>query len=179
MISLASCSTLPERSGEPVPAMTFNHIQPIALDVRVSEVVRSANVDRVRSIEFIKPLDSVVESYLRSKVTARGSDGAFRVEIHEASVQKNHVKAGREMARFLGVFGLDEYVLNVEALLILERPELRKTVKMQAGRVIRVSEHSSIANRERDQLVALEELLRALDAEFERVIRTEYGDYMR
>jgi len=83
------------------------------------------------------------------------------------------------MARFLGVFGLDEYVLNVEALLILERPELRKTVKMQAGRVIRVSEHSSIANRERDQLVALEELLRALDAEFERVIRTEYGDYMR
>lgn len=179
VLSLAGCSSLPEPTDGTVPTMTFNHIKPIAVDVAAHNVVRHANINNMRSDGFIKPIDMAAESYFRSKLTAAGGQGAFRVEIHEASVRKNHVKAGREMARFLGVFGLDEYMLNVEALLVLERPDIRKSVKMRAGRVVRVSEHSSIANRERDQLVALEELLRALDAEFTRVMHTEFAAYLR
>lgn len=176
---LAGCSSLPDPGGEPLPSMTFNHVQPIGLDVAQKSVVKHDNIHRRSSADFIRPLDNVVQSYFSSKVAARGNAGDFRIEIHDASVRMNKVQAGREMARFLGVFGLDEYVLNVEALLVLERPDIRKTVKMRAGRTIRVSEHSSITNRERDQYVALEELVRSLDKEFTRVLQTDFGDYIR
>ena len=177
---------MPDPKGKPMPAMTFNHIAPVMMQVNnVAIELMEDSLQAQPHAPFIKPLPVVAENYFASKVTPAMNNSAvdlagrsFTVQIHEASVAHNYVPAGREMARFLGVGGLDEYVLNVAVLLLLETPELKKTVKMSAGRTIRVNEHSSIADRERNQLVALEELLKTLDTEVERVIRAEYSDYV-
>lgn len=151
--------------GNPLPAMTFEHIAPLMVaagTVRIENRYDPSLYPEDVSGQFFIAPGLVVENFLRTRI--RGDreryDGIFSLIIDEAKVTRRLVPAENRIARWLDVAGYEEYEIVVK-LRLLPDPQThpgRQARSAAFSRTLSISEHMSLAERERSQLKSLEAL---------------------
>ena len=167
MIGLAACSFAPK--GEPVPAVTFDHLEPIPVAVQNIHV---ENIYEGENDAFVMPPEAPMESYIQNRFKAAGAQNILNIIIEEASVKHQHEQSAQSFARFWDIGGTEHY--DVTLRLRLQRDngfgDIVYGTVLKAERQVKVSEHLSIAEREQAQLHALEQLFDSIDQNIQRIV---------
>lgn len=172
-IFVVACTSMPNPAGKPIAAMTFDHIQP--KPIYVSRIESSA-VEQHAGAKFFQPVDEATLSYFANKFKAHddgaGQRGTLKILVEQAVVLKTHEKAQHQVANFLDVAGFDVY--NVIVQVRIEHLDSQGFVKqgnvVTARRFIKISEHASLAERDRRQLEGMEALFNDLDDRVEEIV---------
>ena len=168
-LSLTACASA---TTTPIPVLTFANIGSTPINVSRMTV---RNDSAASEIPFVVSPQGAMETYLNKRFTAQGFDGELRAVIEEAKVSEGYKPSESKVGRFFEVAGAEEY--NVGIRLRLEHIDntglLRYSNVFNVRRTIRVSEHSSIAEREAKQLEGLDILFQDLDREVGRVVLTD------
>lgn len=164
-------------SGLPIPQQTFAHVKPLTLAVSNVEVVQSeASLPAPEG--FVLSLPALSQTYLSRKLQPIGQGGQGRVL--RAIVEQNtvaYIQRGSEfpILKKIGVDQVDNYtmalVIRLEALDAQGRIVLGQV--MRAHKSFGVSEHDSLADRERAQLEAVESLFAMVDSKIEQIVLNE------
>lgn len=166
---LIACST---GAGMPVADMTFQHIQPMPVMVsRVETDVRPGQeVDG-----FVISPTTASQRYLSTRFNAVGGPGTLRAVMEEVTVRHVYSPSKGRVSGFLNVAGHDVY--DVKLVLRLEHISDSGTVlygnTFRAQRTMNITEHASIAEREKHQLEGMELLFADLDRQVVKTVLTE------
>ncbi len=164
--ALAACSS---GAGLPQPDITFQHIQPMPVNVRTVETdVHPGNeVDG-----FVISPTTASERYLSTRFNAVGGQGTLRAVMEDITVRHVYSPSKGKVSGYLNVAGHDVY--DVKAVLRLEHISDSGTVlygnTLKAQRTMNITEHASIAEREQHQLEGLEKLFADLDRQVVRIV---------
>ncbi|MCD8562569.1 MAG: hypothetical protein LRY54_00520 [Alphaproteobacteria bacterium] len=161
--------------GKPPPDLTFQNVIPLRLPVSDVSVERAPGYDSASNAQdFVVPFSDKIESYIHRKMQAVGGNKHLRTTIEEASVKKHFEPSPNKFADFLDVAGHDVYdlglILNIRAE---DQYGGNKGVRLKLGRTIKISEHASIAEREKLQTEGAESLFRELDTNVTRIVLQE------
>lgn len=176
VLAMAGCSSGAE-SGKPLPNMTFQHIKPISLPVSEVLVEDLSTADSIaRTHSFTVPYETVLQNYVQRKFNAVGGNKVLRVVVEQISVNESFEESKNRVAGFLDVAGFEVYDVKL-GLNIAARDAYgaEKGVRLKAERKIKVSEHASVAERERLQMEGLEVMFRELDASITRIVFQDLG----
>src|SRR5262245_18607735 len=166
---LAACST---GEGLPQAELTFQHIQPMPVMVRdiETDVLNSTDADG-----FVMSPETAAERYLSTRFRADGTEGTLRAVMQDITVRHVYDPSKGNVTGYLGVAGHDGYAVN--AVLRLEHVSDSGTVlygnTIMAQRTMNITEHASVAERERHQLEGLEKLFADLDKEVVKTVLTD------
>ncbi len=166
---LAACST---GEGLPQADITFQHLQPMPVNVRNVETgVQPGN----EANGFVISPTTASERYLSSRFRAAGGQGTLRARMEEVTVRHVYAPAKGKVAGYLNVGGHDVY--DVKVVLRLEHAGESGAVlygnTLKAQRTMNITEHASIAEREKFQMEGLEKLFADLDRQVVRVVLTD------
>ena len=175
IICVAGCSSLGNGlNGKPVPKMTFEHLPPIAINVGALNT--QSMVTGQEDLFVISPYD-LMEAYLHTRFMPEGRAGTLLVTIEDSGVGYTHERAKNKLGEYFDMGGLDIYDMRI-ALRVDRLDDARnvvQTYKVNGQRIIKISEHSSIVEREQEQLRALEKLFYDLDGYMRKVILDDMG----
>lgn len=169
MAGLSACTTSIGREGKPMPVLTFENLQPLAINVR-SMNVQSGEPRTYQN--FVVSPSFALENYLQQRFTAQGMNDALRVIVEDASVEIGHQDSDKGVARYMGVAGFDVFDVNIKLRLehVDHTGHIFYGTTLSARRVIKVSEHASITEREKHQLEGMEEMFRQLDDGVQKIV---------
>lgn len=172
MLLLCACAnTSPEATA--LPLMTFAHLAPMPVNVGLVDVRDdTALISSSGAGGFVVEPSSAVESYLKRRFVAAGMGHSLLGVIEEAHVTSSHKPSHSKVGSFFDVAGTDEYEVVIR-LRLEHRDNQTQPIysnTMTARRVIRVSEHASVAERERKQLEGMESLFQDIDREAQRIV---------
>lgn len=173
MFVLAGCETSFHADGGPQPKMTFAHLQPIPLNIGMLKTHDTA--DMISNETFVVSPYQSLRDYLHARFRPGGFNGILNATIENASITHSFESSDQTINKALNVGGLDVYDMTI--LLKLEHIDSQDKLKygtvLTVRRIIKVSEHASIAERERRQYRAMEALFADLDREILRVVLAE------
>jgi hypothetical protein len=166
---LVACST---GAGLPQPEMTFQHIQPMPVNVaNVETHVEDGN----EAEGFAISPTAASQRYLSTRFRAAGSEGTLRATMQEITVRHVYNASKGGVTGFLNVAGHDVY--DVKLVLRLEHVSPSGTVlygnTMKAQRTMNITEHASMAEREQHQLEGMEKLFADLDRQVVKVVASD------
>ena len=171
MLGLAGCSTAGTDAPH-IPTLTFAQVRSSPINVARITVRNEALASEQ---PFVVSPQGALETYLNRRFSAQGFEGELRGVIEEAQVTQGYKPSDSKVGKFFEVAGAEEY--NVVIRVRLEHADntglMRYSNVLTLRRVIRVSEHSSIEERERRQLEGLEILFQDLDREAGRIVLTD------
>ena len=170
VILVAGCTSPSALNGKPLPAMTFKHLQPVVLNVASTEIqVRPS----LTSEGFSYPLDDMVDFYLQRKLNAVGQKGNILASLEESSIKRLYEPSEYEALSYFDLAGFDVYEVALKLRLEHQADNggepLYGTV-INARRLIKVSQHTSIVEREQAQFEGLEQLFLELDSHVDKVL---------
>lgn len=156
-------------SGQPVAQMTFAHLQPIPINVNAINV----QIEEARTGgEFVTDPVVAAENYFKSRYVPQGAQDQMLITIEEATVRRGQKKASGKMAQFFDVGGQDVY--NVNLRLRVEHVDAQSNrlygKVFKAWREMNITEHASVAERERHELAGLEKMFNDLDREIAHMV---------
>jgi hypothetical protein len=169
LICLTGCSTS-HPAGKPLAQMTFDHLQQIPINVGALKS-HTENGDFASESFVASPYDAI-ESYLRTRFAPAGSHGTLEATIEDASITHSYEPSKNRAAKWMDVAGNDAYDMVVKVRLT-HRDTSGQTLYssvLTGRRIVRVNEHSSIAEREKRQLEAMETMFADLDREILRIV---------
>lgn len=176
-LGLAGCTAPVDKpvSGSPTPVQTFAHIDPVRLNIARIEITNVSNDPSPPADFKISLVDKTMQYFGRKVVAspyADPSQGFLSVKIQQASVQKEHQLAKGTVPKSLGVGGADVYMLKLTLLVELHDAQGYVThgKSLVANRRLSLSEHSSIAEREKLQLESVEALFNVLDPKLTHIL---------
>lgn len=162
--------------GLPLPEQTYEHVGRLSLDVREVQIFQG-DVGAEAGGDFAVSLADRALLYLSKKFKASdgGHEGRLVVIIEDASVDQVHRGSRYSFLDRVGLDGVDQYSLKLTVRLEHHGDDGRVLYgrRLQARKMLEVSEHESLAQREQEQFNAVEELFAILDPEMLRVIRAE------
>lgn len=163
------------RVGQPMPQQTFAHIA--AQPVRVAAIDIRDESQGAAPGDFTFSLPDQTQRYVRQKFEASGSQGLLRIRILEADVGRGYIPAQGGFTKSLNVGGMDEYTLKLRLVLEHVGADGRMIFgkEITATNRLRVSEHCALADRERDQLGAVEALFNLIDPKVTQIVSHEMG----
>lgn len=181
-IAVAACeTTVPDQQFSEI---TFTHIQPIRLDVADIEYVQEyVAPQKAPNVEHLFPVQpaTAVRRWTQDRLLAAGVTRRVRVTLVDASV----IGRGLETKKGISGFFTDDQAVRYEAT-IDARFEIFDDRGLAVGQARAVAQRSrtapeSITLNERTQLWfdLTEDLMKTLDAELDRVIRTYLAKYVR
>lgn len=166
--------------GKPLPGFNFEYMDSFTANVANVEVLNhygAAKPANDASAVFVMPPDETFKKYLESRYKPHGARGRLVFEITEASVYNFNQEAASKMVRWMDMGGHEEYNLtlkvHVRAFDIPGYNEMGKVIT--ANRRVKMSEHSSVAEREKLQFEALEKAIHDIDAAVQKTIRQDFG----
>lgn len=161
LATLAAC-TVPATGGQPMPKMTFAHLKPIPVSVYAVNVHK---MDGKTEGDFIVDPMTLAEDYARSRFMATGGDGTLEVIIEEASVTKATEESPNNVARLFNVGSMDKYDVVVRMRLehIASGGNVAYGKTLSARRLLSITEHASVAEREKHEIEGLEKMFSELD----------------
>jgi hypothetical protein len=166
--------------GKPLPNFDFNYIEPVSVNVANVEALNhygsAKHTADVGHLFVVQP-DETFRKYLQSRYKPVGPRGNLVLEIQEASVFEFDEDADSKIVNWMGVGGFQEYNLTLKVLArALDIPGFNEKSKViTAQRRVKMSEHASVAERERLQFEALEKAMHDIDTALQRSIRQEFG----
>lgn len=172
VLSLAACSSVP--AGKPLRTLTFAHLQPIPINV--GEIKTHNATEEIPGVFVISPY-TAIQDYLHARFAPGGYDGTLEGVIEDAAVVHSYEQSTSGTGRFLNVGGFDVYDMNVNLRLShLDRSGgMIMSTTINARRVVKVSEHASIAEREKRQFEGMKSLFTDLDNAVQHAVLGEMG----
>ena len=187
---LGGCETAMHTAGKPLPVMTFDHLQPIS--IRAGMLKTHDEDDGYISESFVVSPHQALREYLHARFQPNGFDGTLQATIEDASLRHSYESSPSNVNKYLKVGGVDVYDMTVLLKLehlgktgkgVVNKGAVNKNMdgKLEYGtiltvrRIVNVSEHASIAERERAQYEAMEGLFKDLDREVLRIVLGDMG----
>ena len=179
---LAACQTPPPKPQ--YPEITFSNLEPIHLDVARIEVVddyvppmRAPNVEQ----EFPVPIYSVARRWAHDRLRAVGTTGIARVVIKDASAIESDL---RKTPGLKGAFTTDQatrYTARVQMAVEVRDDHGFKQASAEASATRSNTLPEDATLNQRDQLFfdMTEALMRSVDQELEKNIRTYMARFLR
>jgi hypothetical protein len=169
VLVIAACASAPD--GKPMPDLTFEQISPSSINVAAVKVTNEATSPP--SDPFVVAPENATAQYLARRFTAAGAQGVLNAVIEEARVRHLIKDSQNSAAKFLNVAKFDEYEIEVRIRFEhleteFSNPLYKNTIN--AKRIVRVTEHASVAEREKRQLEALEILFKEIDGAATRIV---------
>ncbi len=173
-LALPACSSLPKPEGKPLPAITFEHIQKLPISVGS---LRTHSESEAISESFVVSPHNVMSEYLHARFVPKGFSGSLQAVIETANIEHSYQPSSNKAGSFLDVGGLDVYSMTVKIRLeyIGQDEKLIKGSVLTGGRIVKVSEHASIAERERRQFEGMELLFKDLDEAVKSIVLGDMG----
>lgn len=173
LLAMPGCSSMARPEGKPVAQMSFAHIQPMGVNVRV--VQPPGGQDSYIGGDFAVSPYAAAQSYLARRFRADGVSNSLRLQIVTADVKKSHQKQKQAVANFFNVAGHNVY--NVTLTLRLEHVADDGRViygkSVTARRTMNIDEHASIAEREAHQMSGMEAMFAEMDKAIIGIVRDE------
>ena len=169
---------MPSPEGKPMADLTFGHLSPVML--QVSDIIRNEitqdQLDRIPQ-NFTVPVDDLANAYIQRRLQAAGGPEKLSVTIDDLSVRYEQKDSDSAVAEFLGVAKIDSYAVTITMDLMLEneRNGAVRGRKFTARRVINISEHVSVAERERKQLEGVEAMFVDIDRSVLDILQHQFG----
>lgn len=183
VIFLAGCeSTI---APEIRPELTFQHLQPISLNIVDIQFVRGTTNDAIKpkDVAFKFPVtpEAALFGWAKSRLRVAGLTGTARFVIHQDSVTETSVKIDRGIGGLFKKQISEKYDAVVEASLeIYDSRNIRRAfATAQAKETITVREDASLADRQRLWLALVERLLASFDKRMEENIQRHMIRYLR
>jgi hypothetical protein len=176
---LSGCVSEYAAQGTPVAKMTFEHVQSFPVDVAAYDVRDEfgsfQEIDE-EDMHFVTSPGRVVSDYFRSRFAPAGENGKLIVSVESARVEREVFVSENRVGALMGVGKTDMYKISVHVRLLSYDAGGydQKEMKMVARRNVGVSEHVSLAQRERLQMEALDSLLDDLDAAVQKALHEEF-----
>jgi hypothetical protein len=181
---LAGCSTPPPRTR--FPDLTYGHLGQFRLDVARVEIVSEYRAPgRAPNIEHLLPVvpEQSLRRWAQDRVVATGTPGRFaRFVIQEAKVTDTELP---KTPGIRGSFTTDQTnrydgVLSAALEIREERGNFRAgTASAWATRSRSVPENITVNDREKVWFELTEQLMNDINAELERQIRANLGQFLR
>ena len=166
---LGACSSMPSPEGKPLPELGFAHLKALDLQVKNREIAVKPTDNKAG---FTQNLDEMVEMYLNRKLNPDGEADKIVASLDSSSIILIEENSPNAATDFFGLGGVDIY--DVKMALRLEHHndagELIYGTVVNAHRAIKITEHASIAERERVQFEGLEQLFLMLDGHVNKVL---------
>ncbi len=179
LAAFPACTMNPE--GKPLAKMTFNHINPFPVDVASYEIQNrtdgSFGFTAKQPENFVAPLNETVEDYLHSRFGSVGQNGKLLVVLEQADVTQKQVPSDSKIGAMLNVDNKDQYEMNVAVKLAIYGAngfDVKETT-IRGYRAVTMSEHLTLAEREKYQMEAMDNLIDDLDGAIQKVLSEEFG----
>lgn len=160
---LTGCASTPHPEGMPLPAMTFENLAPIPVNVKIVNV--KAALERHPSPGFVVSPYDAARTYLQRRFVAQGMHDSLNAYIDEASVKEAGRKADSRVLSFMNVGGHMVYTVRIKIRLehVAENKQVLYSRSVTVTRVMTITEHSSIAARETREFDGMEALFADID----------------
>jgi hypothetical protein len=161
-----------------MPHMTFGHLAPVPL--HIERVVRSPMApDQMAGMpeSFTVPIDDITNAYITRRLQAAGGPEVLSIDVEELSVHYDQKASENGVAEFFGVAKIDSYVVQLTMNLTLnnEHNGAVRGRKFTVRRVINITEHASVADREKRQLEGVEAMFEDVDRTVLDILQHQYG----
>lgn len=175
IVGLTGC-TSNNSKGMPLSDLTFSHLGPMPL--RVAEVIKRDAVGQKRQItpDFSVPVDDLLERYIVERLKAVGGAETLYVELEDLTVTHNVKDSQSRVAGFMGVAKVDSYSVSASFNTVLENPANGSVrgKRFKVSRIINISEHVSVVEREKRQQEGIEEMFKDIDLMMMQVLKNEF-----
>ena len=165
----AGCAMERNPEGQPLPAITFAHLQKIPINVGMLQTMSEA---QGISEAFIVSPQQAMHEYIQSRFVAMGVTGKLQAIIERADVKHSYEAATSKVGSYLEVGGLDVYDMSIKIRLehVGADNQVKQSAVLNAERLVKVSEHASIADRERRQFQAAEAMFHDIDEQVRKIV---------
>jgi len=175
-VLLIGCTTSP--TGYQLPDVTFQHLKPIAVDVsNISYTNKAGNVPRPD--DFYLNIPYLAETYIqrRFKASELQNQNTLAFELETVDVSTVQESSDNDFARFLDVAKHDKYRVLMTLNMVHDDVSrgFTKGQRINVERVMNISEHVSLDERERRQMEGMESLFAQMDAAIIETFRDEFG----
>lgn len=165
-------------SGKVMTEMSFNHLQPYPLYVASYEIFTTPQTDTIQLPEgFVANPVTITHDYFTNRFHETGTQGKLSVVIDNATIKHSIQKSESSVGAFIGVDHYDVY--DITMLIKLDVFEVKgyqkQENKIRVSRSVSVSEHVSLAERERIQMQALDALMDDVDEGVKNILGQDLG----
>jgi hypothetical protein len=179
--ALAGCAIDPDRHT--FPEITFAHLPAFKLDVAQVEVhndYSSGDPSDIAS-EYPEPPARVAAQWAKDRLTAVGQRGQATYSVVSAQATKTALPRSEGMQAVLKTDQSDRYDLNIKVKLDVGSPILQRTgtVTAEASRSQTVAENMTLNQREIVLFNLLDETMRDLNGQLEKVIPQYLSPFLR
>ena len=163
---VAACTSVPNPEGKPLPHLQYQYSAPIGLDVKNIDVQDHTRDVSSEYVNYVESVEGAVLNYLGNRFRSDGGSNAETLSfvLEQVSLAQDFRESDNRVGAFLGVAGQDVYQLSVTVHANLEdRLGNMRGKRIHVGRKLFISEHASVAQRDKLQLEGLEALIHSLD----------------
>lgn len=158
--------------------MSFEHIKPYPLYIASYEIFTTPATDGIRLPEgFVANPVDITRKYFTNRFEETGTQGKLSVVLDQALVTHKMEQSQSKIGAFMGVDRYDIYEISMVVKLILfgvKGYEKQENV-IRVNRLVSISEHVSLAERERLQMQALDALLDDIDVGVRNLLDKDLG----
>lgn len=158
--------------------MSFDHIKPYPLYIASYEVFTTPATDNVKIPEgFVANPVDIARKYFTNRFEETGTQGKLSVVLDQAIIGHKMEQSKSSIGAFMGVDRYDVYEISMVIKLILfgvKGYEKQENI-IRVNRMVSISEHVSMAERERLQMQALDALLDDVDVGVRNILDRDLG----
>lgn len=167
-IAVAGCTSSPVKNAEPLPELTFAHLQ--TLPVQVSRIEFIPETQRGATMwdsgnDLPTPADTAMTRYIAKRFKASGVDGVLRIHLKKAQITAQEMPNANKILSYIPLADTDEYtyeiLVDIENMYMAGRPNVRSTKRFV--RKIQMPINVTMAYREAKLQRTLEEMMRDID----------------
>jgi len=179
LLGLAACNTPPARQN--FPDITFQHLAPFKLDVAHVEIVEAYRPDPANDIgdQFPEAPAKVAEQWARDRLQAVGNQGQATYTVVLAKATDTALKRSQGMSAVTNKDQSDRYDLEIAINLEVHRAGQAGSLNAQASRSQTVGEDLSLNQREAVLFKLLDDTMKDLNAQLEKLIPQYVGGFLR
>jgi len=176
---IAACNTPPGR--QEYPDITFQHLQPIRLDVAHVEIVDGYRPDPANDIggQFPEQPIAVAHQWGEDRLLAAGQQGEAVYTITLAKATQTQLKRSQGMSAMTHKDQSDRYDLAITINLEVNAGGKSGAVTAQAARSQTVVEDMTLNEREGVLFNLLDATMKDINAQFEKLIPQYLGGFVR
>lgn len=177
LLPLAACSSSIHSDGKAQPRLAYQYREPVYLNVAAIEVQDMSKADgNSEFVPFVESVGDTLKGYLGGRFEAIGGAETLSFVIEDKRLTHSFKESGYSVGKFLGVDGQDVYKIDVTVQATLRDDYGNERGKrFHLWRELSISEHDSVAEREKKQLEGLEALMGSLDASLLESFRTQFN----
>lgn len=174
-LALTACAT---GDGALVKQKNYADLQKYPVYVAAFDVAHSNAYD-VSSFPqgFIPNPETMVVDFMKNRFQQAGSHGNLQIFVEDIVIAHKMTDSEGKVRAFMGVDRHDEY--DVQVVLKLVATDVsnyqKQEIKVKGRRVVSISEHVSLAEREKAQMQAMDRMIDDLDVAVRNALTDKFG----